>query len=350
MHICKGENMEQSDVKVSILCTAYNHEKYIRRCLEGFVTQQTNFRFEVLVNDDCSSDKTAEIIQEYVDKYPKIIKAFFQKENQYSKNVRINDDILYPEAQGHYIALCEGDDCWIDCHKLQIQYDYMQDHPNCAMVLHNTYKRDISGAKPDIQFNTWKKVHVLSDKEIFFGWYVHTSSYFFRRECALIPDCARGFWSGDYARLIWASYFGTVVALPKVMSVYNYGIPSGVTMRNLSSSYAKGEARERARIQMLAEINALTNFKKDDIIKKRIQADEFELVRMKAQLVITTSDCKKDIIRAAKTVAEDDRFSGYINSLAFIDKLKQNFKFKGYVVYPLWIRYMKSYYKDKKIS
>ncbi len=71
------------NIGVSVLCATYNQEKYIRQCLEGFVMQKTNFPFEVIVNDDASTDKTPKIIQEYADKYPNIIKPIYQKENQY---------------------------------------------------------------------------------------------------------------------------------------------------------------------------------------------------------------------------------------------------------------------------
>lgn len=336
------------EIKVSILCTAYNHEKYIGKCLEGFVNQETNFEYEVLVNDDKSSDRTAEIIIEYQKRYPTIIKPFLQKENQFSKNVRINDDILYPQAKGKYIALCEGDDYWIDCNKLQKQYDYMEDHLECAMVLHNSIKHDVNGQKSDSLFNSWKTIHIMDEEEIFFGWWVHTSSYFFRRNCALIPDCARGFWSGDYARLVWASYFGTIAVLPNVMSVYNYGISTGVTMQNLGSSYDKAIEREEARIQMLQDIDELTKHKKRKIISKRIAEDEYELLRTKSLKIIMTSDCKNEIIKAAKLVTKDKRYPLYLDRLTLIQKIKQSFKYKGYIVYPLWIRYIRKYYKARK--
>ena len=70
-----------SEIEVSVCCLAYNHEKYIRDALEGFVNQNTNFRYEVLVHDDASTDKTAKIIEEYEERYPDIIKAIYQKEN-----------------------------------------------------------------------------------------------------------------------------------------------------------------------------------------------------------------------------------------------------------------------------
>lgn len=125
------------EVKVSIFCTAYNHEKYIRTALESFINQKVNFQFEVLVHDDASTDKTADIIREYEKKYPDIIKPIYQTENQYSKKIGIWKTYLYPRARGKYIAICEGDDCWIDENKLQMQVDYMESHPDCTFCFSN---------------------------------------------------------------------------------------------------------------------------------------------------------------------------------------------------------------------
>lgn len=95
--------MMNDEIMVSVICTAYNHEKYIRQCLDGFVMQKTNFKYEVIVHDDASTDNTAEIIREYEKKYPEIIKPIYQKENQYSKGVSIGK-IIYPLCQGKYLA------------------------------------------------------------------------------------------------------------------------------------------------------------------------------------------------------------------------------------------------------
>src|SRR5690625_3999133 len=98
---------------VSISCITYNQSSYIRQCLDGFLMQKCNFKFEVLIHDDASTDNTADIIKEYQAKYPDIIKPIYQAENQYSKGVRgINIRFNFPRAQGKYIALCEGDDYW----------------------------------------------------------------------------------------------------------------------------------------------------------------------------------------------------------------------------------------------
>ena len=124
----------KKDILVTVVSLAYNHEPYIRQCLEGFVMQKTNFAFEVLIHDDASTDGTADIIREYELKYPDIIKPIYQKENQYSKGVFIEKTFLYPNAKGKYIAECEGDDYWIDPYKLQKQVDFLEANPDYGLV------------------------------------------------------------------------------------------------------------------------------------------------------------------------------------------------------------------------
>ena len=109
-------------VMVSVICNTYNHEKYIKSALDGFVMQKTNFEYEVLIHDDASTDSTADIIREYEKKYPDIIKPIYQSENQYSKKVPISKTYQYSRAKGKYIAICEGDDYWTDPFKLQKQF------------------------------------------------------------------------------------------------------------------------------------------------------------------------------------------------------------------------------------
>lgn len=86
--------------------------------------QKTNFPIEVLIHDDASTDGTQDIIREYEKKYPNIVKPIYQKENQYSKGVKVSLVYNYSRARGKYIALCEGDDYWTDPYKLQKQVDF----------------------------------------------------------------------------------------------------------------------------------------------------------------------------------------------------------------------------------
>ena len=119
---------------VSIQCLVYNHEPYLRQCLDGFVMQKTNFGFEAIVHDDASTDNSAAILREYAEKYPSIIKPIYETENQYRKGTltAIMDNAVSDSTK--YIAICEGDDYWTDPLKLQKQVDYLEGHPNCGLV------------------------------------------------------------------------------------------------------------------------------------------------------------------------------------------------------------------------
>lgn len=128
---------ENASILVSIRCAAYNHEKYIRQTLDGFVMQKTDFRFEAIIHDDCSTDGTAAIIREYEAKYPDIIKAFYAPENRYSKNDGSIDKIFEENTRGKYLTICEGDDYWTDPYKLQKQVDFLETHPDYNLVCHD---------------------------------------------------------------------------------------------------------------------------------------------------------------------------------------------------------------------
>ncbi|MDE5757746.1 MAG: glycosyltransferase, partial [Allobaculum sp.] len=121
---------------VAIQCITYNHEPYIRDALEGFVMQKADFPFVAIVHDDASTDNTAEIVKEYAAKYPDIILPIYEEENQYSKRDGSLSHLLHITlnyTRAKYIALCEGDDYWIDPLKLQKQVDFLESHPNYGM-------------------------------------------------------------------------------------------------------------------------------------------------------------------------------------------------------------------------
>jgi glycosyltransferase involved in cell wall biosynthesis len=122
---------------VSIRCTVYNHEPFLRQCLDGFVMQKTNFKFEAIVHDDASTDRSADIIREYANNYPNIIHPIFEKTNQWSKGSLNLIKILDNAERGTYIAICEGDDYWTDPLKLQRQVDFLNSNTDYSAVAEN---------------------------------------------------------------------------------------------------------------------------------------------------------------------------------------------------------------------
>jgi glycosyltransferase involved in cell wall biosynthesis len=114
---------------VSILCDCFMHEEFLHETFEGFLSQKTTFPYEIIIHDDASTDNSAAIIKEYQEKFPLIVKPIYQIENQYSKKeINIWADFTFPKAKGKYIALCEGDDYWIDSLKLQKQVNFLENN------------------------------------------------------------------------------------------------------------------------------------------------------------------------------------------------------------------------------
>jgi len=170
-------------ILVSIRCTVYNHAPYLRQCLEGFVKQKTNFKFEAFVHDDASTDGSADIILEYANKYPEIIKPYIEKENLYSKKngsfIKVTYSPLF--LKGKYIALCEGDDYWTDPLKLQKQIGFMEEHPECAMSFGNAIEHWEDGIKPDKVFSDIEN-RDYSAIELSDRWIVPTATIVFRKD------------------------------------------------------------------------------------------------------------------------------------------------------------------------
>ena len=142
----------KGDPLLTIRCTVYNHEPYLRQCLDGFVMQQTTFPFEAIIHDDASTDGSPAIIREYAERYPDIIKPIYETENQFYKPgdpIRgIMDAVMHPNTK--YVAYCEGDDYWTDPHKLQLQVDFLESHPDYFMTCHSYkfYYEDTKAFEP----------------------------------------------------------------------------------------------------------------------------------------------------------------------------------------------------------
>ena len=133
---------------VTIRCITYNHAKFIRDAIEGFLMQETTFPVEILIHDDASTDGTEDIIREYEAKYPQLFRTVFQTENQWSKGReawgRVREQFC-ALARGEFIALCEGDDYWTDKTKLQRQFEILYKRSDISIVSHFTKWIDESG-------------------------------------------------------------------------------------------------------------------------------------------------------------------------------------------------------------
>jgi len=116
---------------VTIACITYNHSKYIEQALDAFLSQEVNFKYEIIIHDDASTDNTQKILKRYKNKYPEKIQLVLQSENQYQRGVtKIFYYGIFTLAKGKYIATCEGDDFWTDKNKLQKQIDFLETNPD----------------------------------------------------------------------------------------------------------------------------------------------------------------------------------------------------------------------------
>lgn len=267
------------NIAVSIVCNAYNHEKYIREALESFVMQKTNFKFEVLVHDDASTDKTADIIREYEEKYPDIIKPIYQTENQYSKNISIGITYQKPRVKGRYIAICEGDDYWTDPYKLQKQFDAMEKHPEIDVCAHTTVIVEANTKNLIDYMRPSNKNTVIPAEKVIDGGggFVATNSLFYRAEIdENIPEF-RGYLLLDYTLQIHSSLRGGMLYLKDCMSAYRYMV-KGSWCSNMKAHKDRQLEHQKKILKMLEILNYETNYKYSKIIDKKILENKSELI------------------------------------------------------------------------
>lgn len=273
--------MSSDTIKVSICCFTYNHEEYIRDALDGFVMQKTDFDYEVIVHDDASTDATAAIIREYEQKYPNIIKPIYQTENQHSKNVNKMKEFVLPIIHGKYVAFCEGDDYWIDENKLQMQYDYMEEHGECSLVAHMalTYHMDGRYFAPYTKrrFSTEEQCLISAEEIINEHTVFPTASMFFRTDYYVRNA---GFLSKltafDYLTKATLATEGSVYVIPRVMSVYRLGSNGSWTNRVYKNANLLEKHLLNA-IYVLEKLDEYRDFKYHDAIRRNIDQRRFEI-------------------------------------------------------------------------
>lgn len=207
---------------VSITCITYNHVNFIRDAIEGFLMQETTFPVEILIHDDASTDGTADIVCEYEAKYPQLIKAICQTENQYSQGIK-SGKFLRPLIRGKYIAVCEGDDYWTDAKKLSDQVSFMEINPSTPFCIHNAIILDERTGNVRL-FSDSGKDSWHSRKDLVPKNFIATASKLVRKDLRYDPaqdiNRPKSLIAGD-----WVSHFveaghGDFFYSRKVMSVY----------------------------------------------------------------------------------------------------------------------------------
>lgn len=230
---------------VAIHCLVYNHEPYLRDCLEGFVMQQTSFPFVAIVHDDASTDGSAAIIREYEERYPNIIKPIYETENQWRKPDGSLGRIMNAaiDATGaKYVAMCEGDDYWTDPLKLQKQVDFLESHPDFSMCFHRAKIKNECNAN-----TSYARCEEIETKEYFANdmcpmWIVPTASVVYRYPIVSAYPLKHRDWfdSGDIVLFETCAHVGRVWGMEDAMSVYRMN--AGSLLQN--PQYLLGQVRK----------------------------------------------------------------------------------------------------------
>ncbi|MFE4706050.1 glycosyltransferase [Peribacillus simplex] len=266
---------------VSINCITYNHEDYIADAIEGFLMQKTNFEFEILIGEDCSTDNTRKIVEKYIIKYPEKIRLITSDKNV---GARMNFTRLREHSKGKYIAVCEGDDYWTDSSKLQKQIDYLENNPECTLCFHNA---KVIGPNK----NPTGRLHI--------PWSNFNSKYYYGKSCSysagemalldFIPTASIVFpkhlmnnppeWYfkaiyGDAPMRLILSEHGYAYYIDEVMSAYRTGMESSA-MKVLAK--IKQVERFKAHIDILDNFDRYSNYKFSAEIDKAKLQREFQL-------------------------------------------------------------------------
>lgn len=212
--------------KLTIVCVTYNHEKYIAQALESFIMQQTNFDFEAIISDDCSTDYTQDIIREYAKKYPNIIKPVLREKNL---GVDANFFATYGPLSGGYVAHCEGDDYFTDPLKLQKQVDFLEANPDCSMCFHpvRLFYEDGSypeGIFPPMNFTDSIDKNNIQIEQLLMVNFIQTNSAVYRwrfNEQEKLEDIfPKGILPIDYFIHLLHAQKGRIGFIPDVMADY----------------------------------------------------------------------------------------------------------------------------------
>nr|WP_281365984.1 glycosyltransferase [Halovulum dunhuangense] len=221
LHFSNGRFVNDGKPKVSVAVMTYNQSDYISEALESVLSQNTDFAIEILIHDDASTDGTQQIIDTYRSKYPDIIRTIKQKENQHSQGRRIIE-ILWPELQGDYIALLDGDDCWTLKDKLARQVKFLDENPDCALCqgrtryVQGSNRRSIRSFPPRRHRQKRRELEHMAP-----GNFVQTSNVMIRK--SMLPAIPEGFEClpfGDYALFALAAQSGWIGYINEEMAFY----------------------------------------------------------------------------------------------------------------------------------
>lgn len=267
-----------SEIDVTILCLAYNHERYIKDALEGFIKQKTKYKFEILIHDDASTDSTKSIIESYQKQYPDLVFPYYEEVNQYSNpNSLFVRDILIKNARGRYIAFCDGDDYWTDEQKLEKQIDVLEKYQDiniCACSTLIESNGNITGSVSPMDHDG-----VLTFEQVVNGGgdYVGTASLVFRKKIFDNYPVPERIGTLDYIMQMCGSINGGMYYINTPTCVYRRLTPGSWTRKTRLDLKTKAKTYSDI-VNALKKIDAYTDNKYKDVIDEKIRRFEFEIL------------------------------------------------------------------------
>ena len=269
------EDKVQEEVMVSVLIVAYNHEKVIKDAIEGALNQKTDFKIELLIHDDASTDNTPGIIRAYEEEFPEIIRPIYEKENQFRQG-KLRDALFSQPIRGKYFALCDGDDYWTDMDKLQRQVAFMEAHEEYSMCLHNAVQLNCMTGERTL-LDTFPGDGTYSQEDqILAGLgtnFPACASYLFRTK--LLKEMPRFFYeisAGDYPLRQYYANRGPIYYFKEPMSVYRVAI-SNTYMSNIRESQAFYNSYTLETIAFLEKFDEYTDGRFHSILERKIFSD-----------------------------------------------------------------------------
>jgi glycosyltransferase involved in cell wall biosynthesis len=205
--------------KVSVVMITYNHQKFIAQAVEGVAMQKTDFPFELIIGEDCSSDRTREIALDLQVRYPNIVKVLLPESNL---GVGRNTVTCLEACKGEYVTFCEGDDFWTDPNKLAKQVEVLDTRPEVALCFHKVgMLDDITGENvgefPDAGFREHRMTHQDVIRK---NWIATCSAMFRRKDMPSLDDDFAGLQICDWALFILLTRHGYVEYIDKIMGQY----------------------------------------------------------------------------------------------------------------------------------
>ncbi len=274
--------MERNVPLVSIVCDTYNHAPYIRRALDSFLLQQTEFSLEIIVHDDASTDETADIIREYEAARPDLFRCVYRADNIYTKDPKILEHYVFPLARGKYIAICEGDDYWTSPHKLQKQISYMESHPECTLCVcaadlvdpDENWIGSVTPYEQDTDIST-------ADMIIGGGGFVATASIVAPTYLAQnrAPFCDETD-VDDAVLQIWFASNGTTHYFAEAMCAYRQAVPGSWTETYHAAGREAQITHHRGLARALRDFDVQSNFRWHEAVDVNATYQEYEVLRM----------------------------------------------------------------------